>query len=89
MVAALKALQNAALALPGVRNAEAMAKLLSLAKLDDNDLASNSKVLCSASDKYIYMRVPPVAIYYEDDAMTLQYLYFTQVCQDTGSHFVG
>ena len=45
VVAALKALQSAALALPGVRNAEAMAKLLSLAKLDDHDLNSTSKVL--------------------------------------------
>ena len=46
MVAALKALQRAALALPGVKNAEAMASVLSLAKMDDTDPASISKVLC-------------------------------------------
>ena len=46
MVAALKALQSAALALPGVGNAEATTKLLSLAKLDNIDPASISKVFC-------------------------------------------
>ncbi|CAK0785632.1 hypothetical protein CVIRNUC_008843 [Coccomyxa viridis] len=43
VVAALKALQSAALALPGVRNAEATTRLLSLAKLDNIDPASASK----------------------------------------------
>ena len=49
MVAALEALQEAAMALPGVRNAEAIAKVLSLAKLDDIDRPSTSKVFCPAS----------------------------------------
>ena len=72
MVAALKALQSAASALPGVRNAYATAKVLSLAKLDDVDPASTSKVFCPSSvpNEQVCMAKHPLLLHYA--AMMMQ-----------------